>query len=53
MAKPADANKKPDSKRGGYEPGPKTASELAPPPKGPGAGAKPASGSSGDSPPKK
>lgn len=53
MAKPGDANKKSLEKRGGYEPGPKTASELAPPPKGPGAGAKPASGSSGDAPSKK
>jgi hypothetical protein len=34
-------------KRGGYEPGPKKVSELSPPPKNPGAGAKPSSGSSG------
>lgn len=34
-------------KRGGYEPGPKTVSQLAPPPKNPGAGSKPSSNSSG------
>jgi hypothetical protein len=30
-------------KRGGYEPGPKKVSDLKPPPKTPGAGAKPTS----------
>ncbi len=31
-------------RKGGYEPGPKTTSELAPPPKGPAPGAKPSGG---------
>lgn len=34
-------------KKGGYEPGPKTVSQLAPPPKNPGAGSKPSSGTPG------
>lgn len=35
------------TKRGGYEPGPKSAAELKPPPKTLGPGAKPKDGSSG------
>jgi hypothetical protein len=38
-------------RKGGYEPGPKTTAELAPPPKGPAPGAKP-SNSGGNPPPK-
>jgi hypothetical protein len=34
------------TKRGGYEPGPKSMSDLKPPPKTPGAGSKPKQGSS-------
>ncbi len=48
MAKPGGANKKSSvDKRGGYEPGPKKVSDLTPPPKTPGAGAKPSNGSGG------
>jgi hypothetical protein len=50
MAKPNGAGKIPSlEKRGGYESGSKKVTELAPPPKGPGAGAKPASGESAKS----
>ena len=38
------------SERGGYPAGPKTADELAPPPKGPAPGGKPSTGSSSSAP---
>ena len=40
-----DKTAKPIEKKGGYPAGDKLVSELAPPPKGPGAGAKPSDGS--------
>jgi hypothetical protein len=42
----SDKRKDAITKRGGYEPGPKTVSELRPPPKQPGAGSNPKSASS-------
>jgi hypothetical protein len=41
----SDKRKDTITKRGGYEPGPKTVSELRPPPKQPGAGSNPKSAS--------
>jgi hypothetical protein len=41
MAKSKSEASRPIERRGGYEPGPKTTAELAPPPKGPAPGAKP------------
>jgi hypothetical protein len=41
----AETKKATTTKRGGYEPGPKSAAELKPPPKTLGAGAKPKDGS--------